>query len=161
MNLKKVKENLKDYIDINDIDSLIEMASLLKEMEEEVLDVYNSKPDLRVLEEIKIYLAGHLIYMAQLFGKVRKYKGSNHTYLEDARKQLKAKCIEEMSGSVSKKREEVYNTPQFKETIKYILKLKEQFIIIEELYENFQRLYNSIQQSISIEVRTFQGANSI
>lgn len=161
MNLKKVKENLKDYIDISDIDSLIEMADLLKEMEENVLDVYNSNPDLRTLEEIKKHLSAHLIYMAQLFGKVKKYKGSNHTYLEDARKQLKAKCIEEMSGSVSKKREEVYNTPQFKETIKYILKLKEQFIIIEELYENFQRLYNSIQQSISIEVRTFQGANSI
>lgn len=161
MSLRKIKEKLDGFIDVNDIDSLIEMAELLKEMEENVLDVYNSNPDLRVLEEIKVYLSGHLIYLAQLFGKVKKYKGSNHTYLEDARKQLKAKCIKDMSGSVTKNREEVYDTYEFKETNKYILKLKEQFIIIEELYDNFQRLYNSIQQSISIEVKTFQGANAI
>jgi len=161
MDVKRIKNDLYDLIDIDDIDYIYKISDIIKELDEKVLEVYKTQPSLSTLEEIKTILSANLIYMSTLFGKIRKYKGSNHTYLEDARKQLKSNCILKMEGSTSKRKEEVYSNEDYVRVNKSLLKLKEQFITIEELYESFQRLFQSIQQTISTEAKSFQGAHSI
>lgn len=158
---KEIENDLGNLMDLSDLQALYKIADIFKILEVEVLDVYNSNPPINVLEEIKIELAGQLVYLAKLYGAVKKYKGSNHTYLEDARKQLKAICFDKMPGNVTQKKESIYNYPEFVRRNNSLIKMKQQFVTIEEIYESYQRLFQSIQQSISVETKSFQGAQAV
>lgn len=156
MKITEIKNRLEDIINF-DYSVLHIISDVFVEMDE-ILETYQTNVgDIQTLEEMKRTVAGNLVYFSKLFGEVKKFKGTNHIYLADARKRIKAQTLKLMEGSTSANRELVYDHPNFTSKMEAIEFLKRQFITIEELYNNYEKLFNGIVQSISKETKTFQG----
>lgn len=153
--IKELKEGLDDII-FFDYDILKKIGKVFNELNDSLQEYSTTTCDLETLERLKVNVAANLVYFSHLFGEVRKFKGTNHIYLTDARKRLKARVMKSMSGSISSKSELVYDEPDFINGLKLIEYLRSQFIIIEELYNSYERLFNSITQTISKEGKQFQ-----
>lgn len=153
--IKELKEGLNDII-FFDFDVLRKIESVFAELNNSLQEYSTTTCDLETLERLKVNVAANLVYFSYLFGEIRKFKGTNHIYLTDARKRLKARVMKSMSGSISSKSELVYDEPDFVAGIRLIEYLRSQFIVIEELYNSYERLFNSITQTISKEGKQFQ-----
>lgn len=122
----------------------------LSELKDEYI---KSKDNILTLEEIKKEMVGILAYMATLYGHIKRYKGSNHTFMEEERKLLKARVVSEMvqAGiSFNKATDMCYNEEEYKEHMKVINMVKERFIAYEEIYSIYQQVLQSVIQSISV-----------
>lgn len=133
------------------IDGLDDIISQLESFRDNYLVC--DKSDLAALETIKVGISGLLTRYAVLFGQIKKYKGGNHTYLEDERKKLKSDyikvCIKE-GDSFSKAKEVVYSHEGYDMHMDIIIQLKGAFIKYEEVLIAYRDLLQSVFQTISI-----------
>lgn len=156
MKQQEIQQRLSGIINF-DYDVLYQISDIFDIIDGAVTEYLSLTCDLESLEHNKIKIAGNLVYLSRLFGEVKRFKGNNHTFLEDARKRVKALCLKEMEGSITANRELVYDYPKFVEKLEAIEHLKKKFITIEELFKSYERIFQSITQSISKETKQFQG----
>ena len=119
---------------------------------------YLESDDLNELDNIKREYAGFLIYLATLYGEVKKFKGANHTFMEEERKLLKAKVLKRLKAektSFAEANAIAYDDIEYKAVYDLITKLKSRLIAIEELYQMHQKGLDSIIQTISIKSKRF------
>lgn len=115
---------------------------------------YESVSDLVTLEELKREFNSNLGYLGTLYAITKTYKGSNHTYLETALKQLKARTIElmltEKSKNITSAEKMYYIHPNYVEKLQKINKLMKFFIEVEIKYERFSGTLQCVIQSVSV-----------
>jgi hypothetical protein len=114
---------------------------------------YQQSEDLASLENLKREVLGHLQRMASLFAKIKRFKGPNHTYLENAIKRIKAETMEiimQRGVGITVAEREYASHPYYTERMVVVEKLQAFCIKVEELYHSFEMTLKSIIQSVSI-----------
>lgn len=142
---------VSDIIDLSN-KTIENMDATIKRLKELTDDYYRSD-DITSLEKIKREFVSQLQYMASLFSHVKKYKGSNHTYLESAIKRIKAEAIDILMANGSKvtvAEREVYAHPYYTDRMAVAEQLIRLFIKFELLYDQFSATLQCIVQSISV-----------
>lgn len=122
---------------------------------------YRNVDDTHSLEDIKKRLNAELQYFATLYSKVKVYKGSNHTYLEDVLKTIKGETISHLLNEnvrITAAEQLYYNQPYYKNRLEVILKLKGFFIKVEELYNIYNGTLQCVIQSISVASKEMQNS---
>lgn len=157
-----MEENIKltDFIDFRETtfkkitDSLARMDSISKR--------YIKTDDIHELEKVKKELNAELQYLATLYSQTKVYKSSNHTYLEDAIRTLKSKTISKVMDEAGLKitaAENLYAAqPYYTERLAVLLKAKQFFIKVEELYDRYNFTLQCVIQSISIASKEMQNS---
>lgn len=136
----------KDYITTNTL--LSELMSLSEEYHN-MEDMYD--PD--QLEIIKRKFNGLMQSLSVKYARIKKYKGSQHVYLDEVRKKIKGEALEILLNEghkVTSAETMVYKTPYYVERITLMEDIKEFMIKTELLYERFESTFNSIVQSLSV-----------
>lgn len=105
------------------------------------------------LDELKREFMGHMFVLTEVYSKVKAFKSSNHSYLEDARKKYKAEAfimLRKEGKNVTEADKVVYAHPYFVERQDLMEKMRQFFIKIEELHQYFSTVLQLIQQTVSI-----------
>jgi hypothetical protein len=112
------------------------------------------------LDMLKRQFVSHMSTLTGIYAKVKAFKGSNHSYLEDARKQFKAETIkiliDDEGAKVTEAKESAYAHSYYKERIELTEKLRKFFIEVDEKHEFFTNVLSLIQQTISIASKDFE-----
>jgi hypothetical protein len=135
--------------DLVKIDSQIEVLSGLTKR-------YLATDNLHELEDIKKQFNANLQYFVELYAKIKKFKGPNHTYLENALKKIKADAMDNMVGvNITAAERKVYSEPYYVERYAVAEQFIEFCIKVELKYDQFSATLTSIVQSISVLSKEF------
>lgn len=135
----------EDYVETNNI---LKKLKELSNSYHDMVDLY----DPNQLEIIKRQFDRELQNLATYFAKIKKFKGSTHTYLDEVRKRIKGEAIQillEDGHKVTSADSIVYSTSYYKDRVVLMEDIKEFMIKTELLYERYDTTFNSIVQSLS------------
>ena len=136
------------------ISSLIELTNMYS-------SVANTS-DPGELEVIKRKFVAHMGTLTACYAKVKGFKGADHSYLSDSRKQFKAEALHLMindpteSVRITAAKDLVYKSEYYIERIHLTEKIRSFFIKVDEYYEYFNTVLNLIQQTISIVSKDYE-----
>ena len=159
-----MEENLKtsDIIDFKESDfkKITDSLKILEEISKE----YRRTDDVHGLEDIKKRLNAELQFFASLYAKVKVYKGTNHTYMEDVLKGIKSETINRLLDSnvkVTAAEQLYYTQPYYKNRLEVLLKIKGFFIKVEELFNIYNGTLQCVIQSISVASKEMQNSKMV
>lgn len=135
------KESVKDDI-----------ISTMKVLDQLSLD-YTKLEDPFTLDQLKRDFNAHLQRFAVLYSKVKVFKSSNHTYLEEARKRIKSEALSQMVNRkipITTAKELVYSDDYYMERLDLIEEIMKVFIRTELVYERYSQTLQCIIQSVSL-----------
>lgn len=141
-----------DYIQTNKV--LNNLLSLSAEYHN-MVDMY----DPNQLEIIKRKFDSQMQHLSPHYAKIKKFKGSQHVYLDEVRKKIKGEALQLLLDSGEKITAAdtlVYKTEYYTERIKLMENIKEFMIKTELLYDRFEATFNSIIQSYATARREFE-----
>ncbi len=139
----------EDYVNTNNI--LNNLLSLSKEYHD-MTDMY----DPNQLEIIKRKFDSQMQHLSTYFAKIKKFKGTQHVYLDEVRKKIKGEALQillDEGHKVTSAESLVYQTDYYVKRINLMENIKEFMIKTELLYERFEATFNSIIQSYSTAKR--------
>lgn len=159
-----MEENLKvsdlvnlskdDYIDCNIVMS--ELKNLSTEYHN-MTDFY----DPNQLEIIKRRFDANMQSFAVYYAKIKKFKGSQHVYLDEVRKKIKAEALQTLldeGNKITSAETLVYKTDYYVKRINLMEDIKEFMIKTELLYERYEATFQSIVQSYASARREFENS---
>ena len=160
--MEKKKITTQDIISLKerDIKNILDVIQKLNSLSKE----YFNTEDLHSLESIKRRFNAELQYFAPLYGKVKAYKGSSHIYLEEQVSKIKSDTIALImqEGVKITAAENIYRTqPYYIERMEVVLKIKQFFEKVENLYKLYNGTLQSIIQSISVAGKEFLNSNFV
>jgi len=144
----------EDYLETHKI------IGSLKELSTE----YHNMTDLyepNQLEIIKRKFDSHMQTLSTYYAKIKKFKGSQHVYLDEVRKKIKAEALEIILSEgvkVTVADSLVYKSDYYVSRINLMEDIKEFMIKTELLYERFDRTFDSIVQSYSTARKEFENS---
>lgn len=142
----------EDYINTNNItNSLLELSKEYHNM----VDMY----DPNQLEIIKRKFDGCMQSLSVYYAKMKKFKGSQHVYLDEVRKKIKAEALQQLlddGHKVTSAESLVYKTEYYVKRINLMEDIKEFMIKTELLYERFEATFNAIIQSYSTARKEYE-----
>ncbi|MCB1711179.1 MAG: hypothetical protein KDH96_01475 [Candidatus Riesia sp.] len=160
------------------IDFKVEDYNLAKSTMEELdvlCDTYSAMVEVldpNKLDELKRRFVSHMSTLTNVYSKIKAYKGANHTYLEDTRKEFKAQAFKIVRQGYTEKVEgkdikiggvgateanvTVYDVPYYKERISLMEDLKAFFIKVDEKFKFYTTVLQLIQQTISIVSKDYE-----
>lgn len=150
-----MEENLKvsdlvnlskeDYVEANStISNLLSLSSEYHNM----TDMY----DPNQLEIIKRKFDSYMQHLAGYYAKIKKFKGSQHVFLDEVRKKVKAEALQlllDEGHKITSAETLVYKTDYYVKRINLMEDIKEFMIKTELLYDRFDATFQSIIQSYS------------
>lgn len=128
--------------------SILKNLSILSEEYHFMEDMY----DPNQLEIIKRKFDREMQHLASKFAKVKKFKGSSHTYLDDVRKKIKGEALQLLlddGAKITSAETLVYKSKYYLDRVNLMEDIKEFMISVELMYERYDTTYNSIVQSLS------------
>ena len=159
-----MEENLKTSDIINfkesDFKKITDSLKILEEISKE----YRRTDDVHGLEDIKKRLNAELQFFASLYAKVKVYKGTNHTYMEDVLKGIKSETINRLLDSnvkVTAAEQLYYTQSYYKNRLEVLLKIKGFFIKVEELFNIYNGTLQCVIQSISVASKEMQNSKMV
>lgn len=141
-----------DYEETNKI--LLNLAALSKEYHS-MVDMY----DPHQLEILKRDFDSEMQHLAPYYAKIKKYKGTQHVYLDEVRKRIKGEALELLlveGHKITSAETLVYKTDYYTKRINLMENIKEFMIKTELLYDRFESTFNSIVQSCSVARKEFE-----
>ena len=120
---------------------------------------YKSIEDPFALDNLKREYNGYLQRFAFLVSRVKTFKRSNHTYLEEVRKKIKAEAIKRMLDrkiSITSAKELVYADEYYSDRMSLIDEISRMFIRTEMAYDSYSQTLQCIIQSISLHRTTME-----
>ena len=142
----------QDYIQTNEV---IKVLTGLSSEYHNMVDMY----DPNQLEIIKRKFDSNMQSLAVYYAKIKKFKGSTHTYLDEVRKKIKGEALQlllDEGQKVTSAETLVYKTEYYVNRVELMEDIKEFMIKVEELYSRFDSTFNSIVQSYSAARREFE-----
>jgi hypothetical protein len=160
--MEEKKITTQDIIPLKqkDMDDILGVISRLSDLSKE----YFRTDDLMGLESIKRRFNAELQYFAPLYGKIKAYKGPNHTYLEEQVHKIKSDTISliMLEGVKATPAEGIYRTqPYYIERMEVVLKIKQFFEKVENLYKQYDSTLQSIIQSISVAGKEYNNSKFV
>lgn len=113
-----------------------------------MVDMY----DPNQLEIIKRKFDSQMQHLATYYAKIKKFKGSQHVYLDEIRKKIKGEALQlllDEGQKVTSAESLVYKTDYYVKRINLMENIKEFMLKTEMLYERFEATFNAIIQSYS------------
>lgn len=150
-----MEENLKvsdlvnlskeDYLQTNIlINNLLSLSNEYHNM----VDMY----DPNQLEIIKRKFDNQMQHLSPYYAKIKKFKGSQHVYLDEVRKKIKGEAMQlllDEGQKVTSAETLVYKTDYYVKRVNLMEDIKEFMLKTELLYERFEYTFNAIIQSYS------------
>jgi hypothetical protein len=141
-----------DYIGTNQI--LSNLKSLSAEYHN-MTDMY----DPHQLEIIKRKFDSQMQHLSPYYAKIKKYKGSQHVYLDEVRKKIKGEALQlllDEGQKVTSAETLVYKTEYYVSRVNLMENIKEFMLNTELLYERFEYTFNAIVQSLSTARKEYE-----
>ena len=135
----------EDYVNTNTI--LNNLLSLSKDYHM-MVDMY----DPNQLEIIKRKFDNQMQHLSPYYAKIKKFKGSQHVYLDEVRKKIKGEAMQlllDEGQKVTSAETLVYKTDYYVKRVNLMEDIKEFMLKTELLYERFEYTFNAIIQSYS------------
>lgn len=113
-----------------------------------MVDMY----DPNQLEIIKRKFDSQMQHLSPYYAKIKKFKGSQHVYLDEIRKKIKGEALQlllDEGQKVTSAESLVYKTDYYVKRISLMENIKEFMLKTEMLYERFEATFNAIIQSYS------------
>lgn len=142
----------QDYENTNLV--LKELLSLSAEYHN-MVDMY----DPNQLEVIKRRFDSQMQHLAPYYAKIKKFKGSQHVYLDEIRKKIKGEALQILLNDgqkVTSAESLVYKTDYYVKRINLMESIKEFMLKTEILYERFEATFNAIIQSYATARREME-----
>ena len=114
------------------------------------------------LEKIKRTFDSYMQTFASQYAKVKKYKGSQHVYLDEVRKKIKAEALGillEEGMRVTAADTIVYKSEYYVQRVNLMEDIKEFMIKVELYYERFNNTFDSIVSSLYTAKKEFENSN--
>lgn len=114
----------------------------------DMVDMY----DPNQLEIIKRKFDSQMQHLSPYYAKIKKFKGSQHVYLDEIRKKIKGEALQlllDEGQKVTSAESLVYKTDYYVKRINLMENIKEFMLKTEMLYERFEATFNAIIQSYS------------
>ena len=114
------------------------------------------------LEDLKIKFLSHMSTLTDIYAKVKAFKGNDHVYLSDARKEFKAEALKLLlrdpkeSVKITEAKEIVYASEYYKDRIHLTEQIRKFFIEVDEKYEFFSTVLSLLQQTISVVSKDYE-----
>lgn len=144
----------EDYKNTNIcLNNLLQLSSEYHNM----IDMY----DPNQLEIIKRKFDSQMQHLAVHYSRIKKYKGTQHVYLDEVRKKIKGEALQillDEGHKVTSAETLVYKTEYYTKRINLMEDIKEFMIKTEELYSRFDYTFNSIIQSLSGAKKEFENS---
>ena len=142
----------EDYEQTNMIlKSLLNLSSEYHNM----VDMY----DPNQLEIIKRKFDSQMQHLSPFYAKIKKFKGSQHVYLDEIRKKIKGEALQlllDEGQKVTSAESLVYKTDYYVKRISLMENIKEFMLKTEMLYERFEATFNAIIQSYATARREYE-----
>ena len=142
----------EDYEQTNMIlKSLLNLSSEYHNM----VDIY----DPNQLEIIKRKFDSQMQHLSPFYAKIKKFKGSQHVYLDEIRKKIKGEALQlllDEGQKVTSAESLVYKTDYYVKRISLMENIKEFMLKTEMLYERFEATFNAIIQSYATARREYE-----
>lgn len=113
------------------------------------------------LERIKRQFDSYMQNFAVYYAKVKKFKGSQHVYLDEVRKKIKAEALQQLldeGAKVTAAESLVYKSEYYVTRVNLMEDIKEFMIKVELLYDRFNGTFQSIIQSCSVARKEYENA---
>lgn len=142
----------EDYIEANTrMNNLMTLSNQYYSM----TDLY----DPHQLEIIKRQFDSEMQHFSVSYAKIKKFKGSQHVFLDEVRKKVKAEALQlllDEGNKVTSAESLVYKTDYYVKRINLMEDIKEFMIKTELLYDRFDSTFQSIVQSLSSAKKEFE-----
>ena len=131
-----------------------------------IVDTYSTEVGMnpKELDTVRREFVANMSTFATIYAKIKAFKGSNHTYLEDARKGFKSDVIRRMidvdGTRVTEAKETVYADEEYKKYVAFTEKTKQFFIKVEEKYDFYNGVLQFMQQTISVVSKEYEQAKN-
>lgn len=135
----------EDYLQTN---ILINNLLTLSNEYHNMVDMY----DPNQLEIIKRRFDSQMQHLSPYYAKIKKFKGSQHVYLDEVRKKIKGEAMQlllDEGQKVTSAETLVYKTDYYVKRVNLMEDIKEFMLKTELLYERFEYTFNAIIQSYS------------
>ena len=120
-----------------------------------MVDMY----DPNQLEIIKRKFDSQMQHLSPFYAKIKKFKGSQHVYLDEIRKKIKGEALQlllDEGQKVTSAESLVYKTDYYVKRISLMENIKEFMLKTEMLYERFEATFNAIIQSYAAARREYE-----
>ena len=120
-----------------------------------MVDMY----DPNQLEIIKRKFDSQMQHLSPFYAKIKKFKGSQHVYLDEIRKKIKGEALQlllDEGQKVTSAESLVYKTDYYVKRISLMENIKEFMLKTEMLYERFEATFNAIIQSYATARREYE-----
>lgn len=121
----------------------------------DMVDMY----DPNQLEIIKRKFDSQMQHLSPYYAKIKKFKGSQHVYLDEIRKKIKGEALQlllDEGQKVTSAESLVYKTDYYVKRINLMENIKEFMLKTEMLYERFEATFNAIIQSYATARREYE-----
>lgn len=149
----KVGDIVRDFKE-SDLKGIVDSMKVLNNICKDYADIKSIR-SANEMDTLKRDFIGHFQHFAEMFSKVKRYKGSSHTYLEEERKRIKSEAIRKMleskeANNVTAAKELVYSYDYYIDRIDLLQDLLKFFIKTENMYDYYSDTLQCIIQSISV-----------
>lgn len=141
--------------DYKDTNAVLSNLKILSAEYHNMVDMY----DPNQLEIIKRKFDSQMQHLSPHYAKIKKFKGSQHVYLDEVRKKIKGEALQlllDAGEKITAAETLVYKTPYYVDRITLMENIKEFMIKTELLYERFEYTFNAIVQSLSTARKEFE-----
>lgn len=148
--------HLKQNTYIEATQTLKELANLSSEYHN-MSDMY----DPHQLESIKRKFDSFMQNLAVHYAAIKKYKGNQHVYLDEVRKRVKAEALQRLldeGTKITAADSLVYKSKYYIKRVTLMEDIKEFMIKVEELYNRYDKTFQSIVQSLSSAKKEFENS---
>ena len=113
------------------------------------------------LEDLKMKFLSYMSTLTDIYAKVKAFKGNDHVYLSDARKEFKGEALKLLTSGVepvkiTEAKGTVYASEYYKERIHLTEKIRKFFIEVDEKYTFFSTVLSLLQQTISVISKDYE-----
>lgn len=156
------KLKVSDLINLSEKD-YTETNTYLKHLQELSKEYHNMTDmyDPNQLETIKRKFDSYMQSLAVYYARIKKFKGSQHVYLDEVRKKIKGEALQillDEGQKVTSAETLVYKTEYYTERINLMENIKEFMIKTELLYDRFESTFNSIVQSYATARKEYESS---
>ena len=129
-----------------------ETHTIIKKLSELSSEYHNMTDfyDPYILEKIKRQFDSYMQSFSVHYAKIKKFKGSQHVYLDEVRKKIKAEAMQillDEGTKITAADSLVYKSEYYVKRINLMEDIKEFMIFTEEIYDRYNTTFQSIIQS--------------
>lgn len=153
--MSDIKLKVSDLLPFDESDflELKELIDSMMSLTEDYIELSETN-SIEELERLKKEFIGKMQRYTVLYAKVKRFKGSTHTFLDEQRKRVKSQAIQillDEGKNSTNANNLVYASNYYVDRVDLMENIKGFFIKVDELHKQFEGTIKAIAQSISVQ----------